>query len=380
MWYKIAKYGYIDVQKELEEQLGYELPFKVDEYLEYIIIKASKFENEIYTIDFDKLDNFIKSSPFSHFVSKVIPIEGKLGEYNEGRTTKNVGGYNRDTRELSLIRSFPKYLLEYIVDTCIHEFAHAFDKGLNKRTEPYKYSEEYINELLSFFTIYKDKIIDENGKLKISVDEMFNFYVEYEIEKFKRNFQMPSNITPAFMKLYKDAIQDETDMLMDFKQFAVKHLLFIVGNRLYENSVEQALHTEYLNLPEEAPAQLNSLYRSSLPDRLLEFCKYNYLAWLKQTGKLAPLLEQYSIDPNMNEVEPLWELLKEKVPNFIYGQLKEGFIGLIRKELFGDLNESTVLAYSTRFLSSIRSKHVKRQAMKILHDNFVEFQNLVNKL
>lgn len=379
MWYKIAKYGYIDVQKELEEQLGYELPFKVDEYLKYIIIKASKFENEIYTIDFDKLDNFIKSSPFSHFVSKVSPLQGTVGDNNNGRKTRTVGKFNYSTRELWLIRSFPKYVLEDVVDTSIHEFAHAFDKGANKRPEPYKYSEDWIYELMPFFMKYKDNIIDENGKLKVSVDEMFNFFVEYEIEKFKRNFQMPSNITPAFMKLYKDAIQDETDMLMDIKSHAIKHLLFIIAKKLYENDVEQAIHTEYFNDPDEAPAQLNSLYRSSLPDRLLHFCKHQYLSWLKQTGKLAPLLEQYSIDPNMNDVEPLWDLLKEKVPNFIYENLKQSFIALIRNELFSNPNEQ-ILGNSGIFYRSIRSKHVKRQATKILHDNFVEFQNLVNNL
>ena len=72
MWYKIAKTGYIDVDKELEEQLGYKLPFKVEDYLRYLIINSS-YKKEIFdVIDFDKLNGYLMYSPLNHFISKLV--------------------------------------------------------------------------------------------------------------------------------------------------------------------------------------------------------------------------------------------------------------------------------------------------------------------
>ena len=98
MWYKTAKYGYVDVQKYLEEKLGYELNFKIEDYLEYMIKNSSKVIHGIMHIDFDKLNNELSNSPFNIIIKRF----GSMEELSRGNNA-GIGAWVPEFQQLHLV-------------------------------------------------------------------------------------------------------------------------------------------------------------------------------------------------------------------------------------------------------------------------------------
>jgi hypothetical protein len=68
------------------------------------------------------------------------------------------------------------------------------------------------------------------------------------------------------------------------------------------------------------------------------------------------------------------------IPGFLTAEMKEDFVNYIKIEIFDDVDNSNILIDGKGLLKSIRKKHVKRQAYKILNENFAEFKKLVQAL
>ena len=148
MWYKTAKYGYIDVQKYLEEKLGYELNFKIEDYLEYMIKKSSKVIHGIMHIDFDKMNEELSNSPFNIIIKRF----GSMEELSRGNNA-GIGAWVPKFQQLHLVPQFPAQVLFKIVDVAIHELAHALDKGAGRYPDE-KYLIDNFKAVVPYITNY----------------------------------------------------------------------------------------------------------------------------------------------------------------------------------------------------------------------------------
>jgi hypothetical protein len=362
MWYKTAKYGYIDVQKYFEEQLGYELNFKIEDYLEYIIKKSSKIVHGMMRIDFDKLNNELQNSPLNFLIKRF----GSMEELTEGNR-EGIGAWIPSMKYLLLIPQFPAQVLFKIVDVAMHELAHALDKRAGKYPDD-KYFLTHFKALAPIITQYMTQFYNDKKQL-LSREQVWDIFLNLIV----KDMNIPDDNKPLreFQRTFTESLwSQKKDEILD-------HIFAIVSNNLTDDdSMEEFLLKEYYNLPVEAPAQLNSLYRESLPQRLLESAIHAYISHIYSPS----LIQKLNLDPDERNPEVIFKKLQEMIPGFVNAEMKEDFINYIRIEIFDDVDNSNILIDGKNFLKSIRKKHVKRQAYKILNENFAEFKKLVEAL
>jgi ribosomal protein S17E len=362
MWYKTAKYGYVDVQKYIEEQLGYELNFKIEDYLEYMIKKSSKIVHGIMQIDFDKMNSELQNSPFNFLVKRF----GSMEELTEGNR-EGIGVWIPSMKAMLLVPSFPASLLFKIVDVAMHEFAHALDKGAGRYPED-KYFLTHFKALAPTITKYMTQLYNDKKQL-LSREQVWDIFLNLIV----KDMNIPDDNKPLkeFQRTYTEALWSPK------KNEILDHIFAIVSNNLTDDdSMEEFLLKEYYNLPVEAPAQLNSLYRETLPERLLESAIAAYITHIYSPS----LIRKLELSPDERNPQTIFKKLQEMMPGFVNDELKEDFISYIRIEIFDDIDNSNILIDGKGFLKSIRKKHVKRQAYKILNENFAEFKKLVEAL
>ncbi len=362
MWYKTAKYGYIDVQKYIEEQLGYELNFKIEDYLEYMIKKSSKIVHGMMFIDFDKMNIELQNSPFNFLIKRF----GSMEEVTEGNK-EGIGAWVPSMKAMLLIPSFPASLLFKIVDVSMHELVHALDKGAGRYPED-KYFLTYFKSIAPIITKYMTQLYNDKKQL-LSREQVWDIFLNLIV----KDMNIPDDNKPLkeFQRTYTESLwSQKKDEILD-------HIFAIVSNNLTDDdSMEEFLLKEYYNLPVEAPAQLNSLYRETLPERLLESAIGAYITHIYSPS----LIQKLNLDSNERNPQVIFKKLQERIPGFVNAELKEDFINCISIEIFDDVDNSNILIDGKNFLKSIRKKHVKRQAYKILSENFAEFKKLVEAL
>ncbi len=362
MWYKTAKYGYIDVQKYIEEQLGYELNFKIEDYLEYMIKKSSKIVHGMMFIDFDKMNIELQNSPFNFLIKRF----GSMEEVTEGNK-EGIGAWVPSMKAMLLIPSFPASLLFKIVDVSMHELVHALDKGAGRYPED-KYFLTYFKSIAPIITKYMTQLYNDKKQL-LSREQVWDIFLNLIV----KDMNIPDDNKPLkeFQRTYTESLwSQKKDEILD-------HIFAIVSNNLTDDdSMEEFLLKEYYNLPVEAPAQLNSLYRETLPERLLESAIGAYITHIYSPS----LIQKLNLDSNERNPQVIFKKLQERIPGFVNAELKEDFINYISIEIFDDVDNSNILIDGKNFLKSIRKKHVKRQAYKILSENFAEFKKLVEAL
>jgi hypothetical protein len=362
MWYKTAKYGYVDVQKYIEEKLGYELNFKIEDYLEYMIKKSSKLVHGIMHIDFDQMNSELQNSPLNFLIKRF----GSMEELTEGNR-EGIGAWVPSMKYLLLIPSFPASLLFKLVDVAMHELVHALDKGAGRYPEE-KYLLPYFKAIAPTISKYMTQLFNDKKQL-LSREQVWDVFLNLIV----KSMNIPDDNKPLkeFQKTMVEAQWSQK------KREILDHIFAIVSNNLNdEDSTNDFLLKEYYNLPIEAPAQLNSLYRESLPQRLLESAISAYITHIYSPS----LIQKVNLNSNERNPQIIFKKLQERIPGFVNAELKEDFINYIRIEIFDDVDNSNILIDGKGFLKSIRKKHIKRQAYKILNENFAEFKKLVEAL
>ena len=370
MWYKIAKFGYIDVQKYIEEQLGYELNFKIEDYLKYILSNSSNIVGTTMTLDFDKLNTQLQNSPFNSIISRFGSIEEVSDDVDNPDTT--FGAYIPGTKAMLVIHQFPKFALSKIVDVLMHEFAHALDPWIEKRPSK-TYSKYNIMNFIPIIMNDIDKYRDSNGRI-LPREKIWDLLIG-SIMKNQFGNRDIANI-PDMEKRFLESEIKKT--LSKDKESIIDNALAIIGNDIKnEESADEFVTKEYFNQRDETPAQLLSLHRNTLPEIVLNFCIQSLLGFLIQ--KKPNLLQILGVNEGTNPREIL-NKLKEMSPGFIDNNIKQNMIGIVRQELFSDLENSDILRDSKQFIFYARRENVRRQIYKILSDNFAEFKKLVDEL
>lgn len=362
MWYKTAKYGYVDVQKYIEENLGYELNFKIEDYLEYMIKKSSKIVHGIMNIDFDKMNSELENSPFNFLINRF----GSMEELTEGNK-EGIGVWIPSMKAMLLIPSFPASLLFKIVDVAMHELVHALDKGAGRYTEE-KYLLPYLKAIAPTISKYMTEFYNDKKQL-LSREQVWDVFLNLLVKSM--NIPDDKKSLKEFQKTMVEARWSQK------KNEILDHIFAIISNNLTDdNSMEEFLLKEYYNLPVEAPAQLNSLYRETLPERLLESAIAAYITHIYSPSLILKL----GLNPDERNPQAIFKKLQEMIPGFLTAEMKEDFVNYIKIEIFDDVDNSNILIDGKGLLKSIRKKHVKRQAYKILNENFAEFKKLVEAL
>jgi hypothetical protein len=367
MWYKIAKTGYIDVDKELENQLGYELPFKVEDYLRYLIINSS-YKKEIFdVIDFDKLNGYLMYSPLNHFISKFSATD-TIEEIMSGNDSGKFGSYDIRTKEVQIIPIWNEFLLEKILDILFHEFAHALDKGLKFSNEQESYKFEILYEKIKKFVNYfKSELIDQNNRIVASDDEIFKLYVDFIL--------IENPPPPGFDRKTADMLFAED------RPSILKYTKFFLSNAYNkddeEESLKDALFTQYLNSQAESPAQLLSLKRQTDPKRTFEYIKQGYIE--KILNDVPDLYERYNVPQSVSQNE-LFDYLVKTYPKFFNPKLRKAFLEIARDLMINDPDQDYLSPEIYEFVMRLRRKHSRRQMFKILNDNFKAFEELVKSI
>lgn len=365
MWYKTAKTGYIDVDKELEEQLGYALPVSVYEYLKYLIVNSSNKGKSFYVVDFDKLNGYLMYSPLNHFISKFAPIATYEELMSKDSELTTFGSYNIETKEVQFVPLWNESLLQTVLDILIHEFAHAFDKGLKYSNREQPYSLDALVDLIKTFVDYsKPKLIDKNLKVIADSDKIWELYIDFII-----------SLKPPPPGINRNDIKK---MMIAERPSIVKYTLFFLSNAYkgedVAESLKDALHTEYLNSRSELPAQLTSVKLATEPKRVFEYIKQNYME--KNFAEIPDFYERFNI-PESIPRDQVFDYMNKTYSRFFNPKLRENFIK-IGKEIMIDDPEPELYSDGTyEFVTRLRSKHAKRQLYKILHDNFKEFEKMI---
>ena len=365
MWYKIAKFGYIDVQKYIEDELGYKLNFNVDEYLKYMIVNSSNSVGNNMTLDFGKLNTQLQNSPFNSFISGFAAIDPNDESGLEGA----IGSYEPATKSMFIIPQFPKFMIPKMVDVLLHEFAHALDPGMNKRKPDKPYSKHNIMNILPIIMNNIDKFKQSSGRM-LSREQIWKTFVDAAIEdKFGKK------LSESQMANYRI---DVNAVLSKDKEPITDNVVAILSNNIVnEKSGSEFVQKEYLNQRVETPAQLLSLHRESMPSVLLNYCATSLLGYLMQ--RKPDLLQILGVTSETNPVEVLRKI-EQKSPGFIDSNMKQKMISIVREELLTNVENSDILQISKDFVLHTRRKHEKRQIYKILNDNIAEFKKLVEEL
>lgn len=370
MWYKIAKFGYIDVKKYIEDQIGYELNFEVDDYLKYMINQSSyTFENNMF-IDFDKLNTQLQNSPFNSLISRF----GSIKEIEDDEAGYALGAYVPSTKSMYIIPTFPKFALSRIVEVLLHEFAHALDPGNQKREPQKEYTMKGIMRLLPLVVDNLKKYRDRENRI-LSREEIWNVLVSVITSKSFNPIMykiMPKDLKNKLLEQTKETLKDNKEKMID-------HLLAILGNKITDKeNAEDFLMKQYFNLNDERPAQLLSVHLATEPKKLLEFCMDSLLGFILSTR--PTVLEELGLDTKTASSGDIIKVINAQNPGFINDSVKNNFISIVRRELFEDIQNSDILRDVKNFILYVRNKKIKRQAYTILSDNFNEFKKLVDTI
>lgn len=367
MWYKIAKTGYIDVDKELEEQLGYQLPFKVEDYLRYLIVNSSYKKDIFNVIDFDKLNGYLMYSPLNHFISSFAATD-TIEEIMSGNDSGKFGSYDIRTKQVEIVPIWNESLLDKILDILFHEFAHALDKGLKftKEQEPYKL-DILIERIKKFVDYFKSELVDQNNRIIASDDKIFKLYIDLML--------IENPPPPGFDRKTAERLFE------DDRPAIIKYTKFFISNAYNkddeEESLMDALRTQYLNSQAESPAQLLSLKRQTDPKRTFEYIKQGYIE--KILNDVPDLYQKYNIPESVSHNE-LFDYLVKTFPKFFNSNLRKVFIEIARDLLIYSPDEDFLSPEIYEFVMRLKKKHSRRQMFKILYDNLKAFEELVKSI
>jgi hypothetical protein len=316
-------------------------------------------------VNFDKLNTQLQNSPFNSLISGFAAIDPNDESGLEGA----IGSYEPETKNMFIIPQFPKFMIPKMVDVLLHEFAHALDPGMSKRKPDKPYSKHNIMNILPIIMNNINKFKQSSGKM-LSREQIWSVFVESAVkEKFGAN--LPESVKAQYKKDVNDILSKDKDGITD-------NVIAILSNNVVdEKSASDFVQKEYLNQRVEAPAQLLSLHRESMPSVLLNYCATSLLGFLMQ--RKPDLLKILGVTSETNPVEVLHKI-EEKSPGFIDSNMKQKMISIVREELFTNIENSDVLQISKYFVLYTRRKQEKRQIYKILNDNFAEFKKLVDEL
>jgi hypothetical protein len=322
MWYRLAAYGKIDLDKYISEDLSED--FNIEEELERLL--EFSVSPSYGLIDFYSLNENLKKSRLKKYISSFQPSRNK-----NARAT-----YNPRTKVLGLRDLQEDETIENLIQSIKHEIRHAVDKGRKYRTPHISNAE--IDLAVDFFNNHKVELVDPNtGKLLYDQDQLV-FYFAYDY--ISKDHPEIESLPDQMQKVLIDQMVKENISRPD--------QLYDVFVRLSQNQEDSHIaYHYYINDPQEYTTLLSDVDMLISPQAIRTY--YDNLLQYTTKEKLINALRLVFSSPNQDRS-----------------------IQIIANINFEGAN---LLSYIFEFA---QNRAMIRNALKILNDNFQAFLSQLN--
>lgn len=273
MWYRVAAFGKIDLNKYISEDLSED--FDIDEELKALL--KSGVSPGFGIIYFHRLNENLQNSRLKKYIS--------LFESSRNKAARAT--YNPRTKVLGLRDLQKDETIENLVQSIKHEIRHAVDKG-RKYRKPHISNIE-IDLAVDFFNRHKDELIDPStGKLKNNQDELV-FYFAYDY--IAQDHPEIENLPEQMQKTLIDQMVKEN--------ISSPEQLYDVFVRLADNQEDSHIaYHYYINDPQEYTTLLSDVDMLISPQAIRTY--YDSLLQYSTKEKIIDALRLVFSTPNQD--------------------------------------------------------------------------------
>lgn len=323
MWYKFAAYGTIDLQKYISEKEGEDFDFES----ELQALLKSGVSPNFGVIYFHRLNENLEKTKLKNYISQFVPIG----------TAKALATFDPITHEVGLRDLQRGDTVDDMAQSIKHELRHSVDKGRGYR-QPY-ISNLILDMATDFFAKYKDVLVDPKTK-KLNYDRDKLIFI-------MMNDYLSTKTGDIFKQLPPDRKAQQIAKFID-KLIKTPDQVYEVFQRLATGEDEKSVISYYnVNHPQEYSTLLSDINDFFSPAAFSKFA------------------ERYSFLDKQSIIKALKFVLQDPM----------------------SLNASNVLkeiSWQGEYLLSQTLQHteneqMRRNAFKILYDNFQIFLNEFTK-
>ena len=243
MWYKIAAYGTIDLDKYISEALGEN--FDVEAEISNLITSSINNKN----LDFKLLNENLSKSPLNKLINEFLP------SYAIGRKAQ----INFNTKQVLLSVRSP---IQELIQSLKHELRHATDKGRSYR--PDWISRNTIDKAVNYFNKFKNKLLDQSGNFVYDIDRMIFEMIFFDFMSSDENFKNLSD---------EEQINKTADYASKIKRTdLVMNVFESLANGEKSNVIQDKY---YMNDPGEYVTHLSDIKDLFSPEALFNFAQQN---------------------------------------------------------------------------------------------------------
>jgi len=254
MWYKIAAYGTIDLQKYIGEKEGEDFNFEA----ELQTLLKSGVSPNFGVIYFHKLNENLAKTKLKNYISQFVPIGN----------AKALATFDPITHEVGLRDLQRGDTVDDMAQSIKHELRHSVDKGRGYR-KPY-ISNLILDMATDFFEKYKDVLVDPNTK-KLNYDRDKLIFI-------MMNDYLSTKMADLFKQLPPDRKAQQIVKFID-KLIKTPDQVYEVFERLAIGEDEKSVISYYnVNHPQEYSTLLSDINDFFSPVAFSKFAeKYSFL-------------------------------------------------------------------------------------------------------
>ena len=254
MWYKIAAYGTIDLQKYIGEKEGEDFNFEAE--LEALL--KSGVSPNFGIIYFHRLNENLEKTKLKNYISQFVPIGN----------AKALATFDPITHEVGLRDLQRGDTVDDMAQSIKHELRHSVDKGRGYR-KPY-ISNLILDMATDFFEKYKNVLVDpETKKLNYDRDKLIFIMM---------NDYLSTKMADLFKQLPPDRKAQQIAKFID-KLIKTPDQVYEVFERLASGEDEKSVISYYnVNHPQEYSTLLSDINDFFSPAVFSKFAeKYSFL-------------------------------------------------------------------------------------------------------
>lgn len=254
MWYKIAAYGTIDLQKYIGEKEGEDFNFEA----ELQALLKSGVSPNFGIIYFHRLNENLAKTKLKNYISQFVPIGN----------AKALATFDPVTHEVGLRDLQRGDTVDDMAQSIKHELRHSVDKGRGYR-KPY-ISNLILDMATDFFEKYKDVLVDPQTK-KLNYDRDKLIFI-------MMNDYLSTKMADIFKQLPPDRKAQQIAKFID-KLIKTPDQVYEVFERLASGEDEKSVISYYnVNHPQEYSTLLSDINDFFSPAVFSKFAeKYSFL-------------------------------------------------------------------------------------------------------
>jgi hypothetical protein len=254
MWYKIAAYGTIDLQKYIGEKEGEDFNFEA----ELQALLKSGVSPNFGIIYFHRLNENLAKTKLKNYISQFVPIGN----------AKALATFDPVTHEVGLRDLQRGDTVDDMAQSIKHELRHSVDNGRGYR-KPY-ISNLILDMATDFFEKYKDVLVDPQTK-KLNYDRDKLIFI-------MMNDYLSTKMADIFKQLPPDRKAQQIAKFID-KLIKTPDQVYEVFERLASGEDEKSVISYYnVNHPQEYSTLLSDINDFFSPAVFSKFAeKYSFL-------------------------------------------------------------------------------------------------------